>query len=89
MLFFPSLKVWWAAAMIVFFIALALSYMSWTFVEVGVRRKKTVSRWLRHSRLAANRGPNAAEKPEGGNLVVKNRIGLEKIGIPTAEAENT
>jgi peptidoglycan/LPS O-acetylase OafA/YrhL len=89
MLFFPSLKVWWAAAMIVFFIALALSYMSWTFVEgPALRRKKTVSRWL-HSRLAANRGPNAAEKPEGGNLVVKNRIGLEKIGIPTAEAENT
>ena len=72
-LFFPGFKVWWAVAAIVLAAALVLSYMSWTFVESpALRRKKAVSRWV-HRRFAAmlNGGRTSAEKPAGGDLVIK------------------
>ena len=46
-LLFPNLRIWWLVAMIVFFITLVLSYLSWTFVErPALKRKKSVSNWL-------------------------------------------
>lgn len=46
-LFFPHLRIWWLVAMIVFFITLVLSYLSWTCVEgPALSRKKAVSNWL-------------------------------------------
>jgi peptidoglycan/LPS O-acetylase OafA/YrhL len=46
-LFFSSLRIWWLAAVIVFFVTLVLSYLCWAFVEVpAMRRKKGLSNWL-------------------------------------------
>lgn len=44
---FPDVRIWWFAAVSVFFITLVLSYLSWTFVEgPALRRKKGLSNWL-------------------------------------------
>lgn len=46
-LLLPNFRTWWLAAVVVFGITIALSYLSWTFVEEpALRRKKDVSNWL-------------------------------------------
>lgn len=44
---FPNLQVWWLAAAIVLLITLAVSYLSWIFVErPALKQKEIVSDWL-------------------------------------------
>jgi peptidoglycan/LPS O-acetylase OafA/YrhL len=46
-LLLPNFRTWWLAAVVVLCVTLALSYLSWTFVEEpALRRKKDVSNWL-------------------------------------------
>jgi peptidoglycan/LPS O-acetylase OafA/YrhL len=46
-LLLPNFRTWWLAAVVVLCVTLALSYLSWTFVEEpALRRKKDVSKWL-------------------------------------------
>jgi peptidoglycan/LPS O-acetylase OafA/YrhL len=45
-LLYPGVLRWWMVAVVVFFITLMLSYLSWTFVEApALARKKAVSNW--------------------------------------------
>jgi peptidoglycan/LPS O-acetylase OafA/YrhL len=60
-LLYPGVLRWWMAAVVVFFIALTSSYLSWTFVEApALARKKAVSNWandrLRGIKMTLSRG---------------------------------
>jgi peptidoglycan/LPS O-acetylase OafA/YrhL len=46
-LIFPGVHIWWVAAVIVFCIALFLSYLSWTFIEgPALKQKRALSNWI-------------------------------------------
>jgi peptidoglycan/LPS O-acetylase OafA/YrhL len=46
-LLFPSLRIWWVAAVIGFIVTLFLSFLSWTFIEAPIlRQKRNLSNWI-------------------------------------------